>query len=105
MIILDFNNINYHTTPYDMTDEVAEYIALNAEVRCTKLESLKYICAEHEYLNKIGLNIYAEYPTYTDKFDFEEMLDYISVTAKLSKRKTKLFRKAEKLYLGLLNRI
>lgn len=93
-------NIYYHIVPFDETEEAADFIMkYSGYKRCKKLEAIKYICAEHEYLNEVGFNIYSNESSYSDSFSFYEMLEYISDIAKLSKRKTRLFRKAEKMYL------
>ncbi|MCR5652506.1 MAG: hypothetical protein K6F88_01760 [Ruminococcus sp.] len=84
-------NIYNHITPYDETEIAAEYIYNNAEVRCTKLEALKYIIAEHEYLDSVGFNIYANYASYSDQFSFHDMMNFISEKANLSKRKLNYF--------------
>ena len=52
-------NIANITTSYDETEVAAVFIALNSEVDCTLIEAIRYVCAEHEYLNEIGLNLFS----------------------------------------------
>lgn len=92
-------NIYLITTPIEKTEEAAEFLAENSEYKCTKLEALRYICAEHEYLNEIGLDITSCEEQLCEKFNYKEMMKYISNKAHLSMKKTNAFSSVEEDYL------
>ena len=94
-------NIANITTSYDETEVAAVFIALNSEVDCTLIEAIRYVCAEHEYLNEIGLNLFSSERQFCQKYNNHDMLRYISSAAHISKEKAQAFRYAECDYLNL----
>ena len=99
--ILD-NKIYYITIPIEKTEEASEFLVANSEYKCSKLEALRYISAEHEYLNEIGLDITSYEYQLCEKFNSKDMLKYIFAKANLSMKKTNAFSLAESIYLNNL---
>ncbi len=95
-------NIYDITIPIEKTEEAAEFLAENCEYNCTKIEAIRYICAEHQYLNEIGLDITSYEEQLCKKFDEKEMLKYISEKAHLSMKKTNALSFAEFIFLNKL---
>ena len=95
-------NIYDITIPIEKTEEAAEFLAEKCEYSCTKTEALRYISAEHEYLNAIGLDITSDEYQHCEKIDDKDMLKYISEKANLSMKKTNALSFAEFIYLNNL---